>query len=116
MHRDYFSSGAVGAALIVSIIVAWLAILVPSHAAPSLGANAAEGIDSAVSIVSNAARKGDRLDVARSRSEPAGRSRTRIPVGCDVASVRSQHIAVRCITSAETVVKLARASDPYLAL
>jgi len=106
MRRGYFSSGAIGLALIVSIIIAWVAILVPSHAAPLVPANATKSIGIAASIVSNTSRKGDRLAVtpgriehsARSEAKPAGKSGTRTPVGCDVMSVRSQNVTVRCIT------------------
>jgi len=34
MQRGYFSSGVIAAALILSIFIAWVAILVPSQAAP----------------------------------------------------------------------------------
>jgi len=118
MHRDYFSSGVIGVALIVSIVIAWAAILLPSHAAALVRANATNSTGIAASIVSNTARKGDRLAVAHSTIErgahseltPAGNSVTKVPVGCDVASsklIRSQNDAVRCITRTETFVKLA---------
>lgn len=126
MDRDYFSSGVIGAALILSIIIAWAAILAPSHAAPLvLGDAKSAGV--AVSIISNTARKGDRLDVGRSKTEygshsapaPAAEAGASIPVGCDLAFsklVRSENTAVRCITSAETPVKFARAIDHDRAL
>jgi len=128
MHRNYFSSGVIGAALILSIIIAWVTISVPSHAAPSVRSNPKSvGIGVVVSIVSNTARKGDRLDVGRSKIEysahsaptPAGKAGARIPVGCDVAFsklVRFENAAVRCVTSVETSVKFARATNVDRAL
>ena len=118
MQRDYFSSGVIAAALVLSIIIVWVAILVPSHAAPLRSDTKSGAVGIAVSIVSNAARKGDRLDVGRSKIEygahsapaPAVKAGARIPVGCDAAfskSVRSGNVAVRCITSAETSAKFA---------
>jgi hypothetical protein len=128
MHRDYFSSGLIGAALILSIAIAWLAILVPSHAAPSLRADTKSiDIGAAVSIVGNPLRKGDRLDVergkikdaARSAPTPGGKAGARIPIGCEVAFNKlggSGHVAVRCITGIEASVKLARAANHDRAL
>jgi len=121
-HRGYISSGVIGAALILSIIIAWVAILVPSHAAPSIRSDAEiVGTGVAVSVVSNAAQKADRLDAgpgknAGGRSEPTAAAKPKTPVGCDLAFSRAvgiEKVAVRCITSAESLVKLAEASEHY---
>ena len=123
-HRDYLSSGVIAAALILGIIVTWMAVLVPSHAAPSRGSHAT---DVAVSIVSNTARKGDRLDAGRNTIEqgarfapaPTAKAGATVPVGCDVAFsklVRFQNVAVRCMTSVATSVKFAQALDTDRAL
>ena len=104
MQRNFFSAGLISAALIVSII-AWMAILLPSHAAPVMGSVAKS--DVVISMSSNTARKGDRLDVKVDRSPnsmlptPVGKTGSKIPVGCDGAFsklVRSASIAVRCVT------------------
>ncbi len=129
MHRDprdYFSSVVIGAALVLSIIVAWVAILVPSHAAASLHS---EGKSIAVTalIVSDTARKGNRLGAesrtieydVRSVPPAAAMIDARVPVGCDVAFsklVKSKNVAVRCITSVATSVKVAQATDRDRAL
>jgi hypothetical protein len=105
MRRDFLSAGLISAALIVCIIIAWMAILMPSHAAPVEGP-LAKTVDVAVPMSSNTARKGDRLDVKISHSRnsmpmPAVKAGTKMPIGCDTAFsklVRSEKIAVRCVT------------------
>ena len=105
MRSDFPSAGLISAALIVSIVIAWLAILVPSHAAPVEGP-VAKTVDVVIPANSNTARKGDRLDVKidhgrSSMPMPAGKTGTKIPVGCDTAFsklVKSAKIAVRCVT------------------
>jgi hypothetical protein len=116
MRRDYFLSGVITASLIISIIVAWMAILVPSHAATSIDALTTSDVTALT--VSNTARKGDRLVTAHGKPEhaarpdaaPATKSATKVLVGCDPAFsklVRSESLVVRCVTSSETSVKLA---------
>lgn len=105
MRRDFLSAGLISAVLIVSIVIAWLAILMPSHAAPVEG-SVAKTVDVVVPMSSNTVRKGDRLDLkispgTNSMPLPAVRSGTKIPVGCDTAFsklVKSERIAVRCVT------------------
>jgi len=105
MQRDFISAGLISAALIVCIIIAWMAILMPSHAGPVEGP-VANNVDVLVPISSNTARKGDRLDVkidhdTNSMPMPAVKTGTKIPVGCEGAFsklVRPANIAVRCIT------------------
>jgi len=127
MQRDFLSSGVIAAALVLSIIIVWVAILVPSHAAPLVRSDAKSGLGIAASIVSDTAQKGDRLEVGRSKIEygahsapaAAAKAGARIPVGCDAAfskSVRSGNVAVRCVTSTEPSVKFARATDQDRAL
>jgi len=102
MRRNVLSASLISAALIVSIVIAWLAILMPSHAAQVEG----PVVKTLVPISSNTARKADRLDVkiirgTNSMPMPAVRSVTKIPLGCDTAFsrlVRSDKIAVRCVT------------------
>lgn len=107
MRRDFLSAGLISAVLIVSIVIAWLSILMPSHAAPVEGSVAKTvTVDVVVPMSSNTVRKGDRLDLkispgTNSMPLPAVRSRTKIPVGCDTAFsklVKSERIAVRCVT------------------
>ena len=119
MQRDYFSSGVIAAVLVLSIIIVWVAILVPSQAAPLAHLDAKSGaVGVGASIVSNTARKGGRLGGGPSKNEygahsvpaPAAKAGARIPVGCDAAFskiVGSGNVAVRCITGAETSVKFA---------
>jgi hypothetical protein len=105
MRRDFVSVGLISAALIVSTIIAWMAILMPSHAEPVVG-SVAKSADVVFSMSSNTARKGDRLDVkiyqgTSSAPTPAVKTGAKIPVGCDGAFsklVRSANIAVRCVT------------------
>jgi hypothetical protein len=105
MQRSLFSAGLISAALIVSTVIAWLAILMPSHAAPVEGP-VAKSVDVVVPMRSNTARKGDRLNVeiahgTNSMPMPPVRTGTKIPVGCDTAFselVKSEKIAVRCVT------------------
>lgn len=102
MRRNFLSAGLISAALVVSIVIAWLAILMPSHAAPVEGPVAKTVV--LVPVSSNIARKGDRLDVKithGTNSMPAVRPGAKIPVGCDTAFsklVQSARVAVRCVT------------------
>jgi hypothetical protein len=123
MERNLLSASLISAALSVSIVIAWMAILLPSHAAPVVGP---VGRDIVSPINSNSARKGDRVDVnlnhgTNSMQVPAVRSDAKIPVpvGCEGAFsklVGTGNIAVRCITGIETSMKLAQALDTYRAL
>jgi len=105
MRRDFLSAGLISAALIVSIIIAWMAILMPSHASPVEGL-VAKTVDVAVTMSSNTARKGDRLDLKidhgrNSMPMPAVKAGPKTPIGCEAAFsklVRSEKIAVRCVT------------------
>ena len=105
MRRGFLSAGLISAALVVTIVIAWLAILMPLHAAPVEGP-IAKTVVVVVTMSSNTARKGDRLDVKISHGRnsmpmPAVRTGTKIPGGCDTAFsrlVRFEKIAVRCVT------------------
>jgi len=108
MRRDYFSSGFIGVSLIVSILVAWVAILVPSHAATSLRSTGMSVVDPAGWAASNVAGKSDQLALGRNRidyrsaPEPANVIKaSKVPAGCETAfgsRARSEKDAVRCIT------------------
>jgi hypothetical protein len=123
MRRDFLSAELMSASLIISIIIAWMTILISLHAAPIVGA-ATKSVEVVVPMSSNAARKRDRLDIkinhgTNSMPTSAVKAGTKIPVGCDGAFsklVRLESIAVRCVTSLETVVKFTQATDPHRAL
>ena len=104
MRRDFLSAGLIGATLIASIVIAWLAILMPSYAAPVEGPVAKTVV--VVPMSSYTARKGDRVDVkithgTNSMPMPAVKAGPKTPIGCETAFsklVRSEKIAVHCVT------------------
>lgn len=127
MERDYFSSGVINIALIVSIILVWMAILLPSHAALA-GVTHAVNSNDIVSIVIDGARKGDRLvsgalgDIvhdARFESKPVAKTGKKLPIGCELAFskiISPDGIAARCVTAVETTVRLGSTTTDYRAV
>ena len=75
MQRGHSSSGIIAMLLIASIAIAWVGILLPSHASTLAITNGVQ-ISAAVRTVSNSALKGNRLvgahpeSIAKTGAEP----------------------------------------------
>ncbi len=117
MQRKHRSLRFVSAWLIGSAAIAWALVALPFSAAPSSANMIDAGGPSAListTIISNAARKGDRLDRGGNlrRSQPATTSGRKMPVGCEAAFSKlagSRNSSMRCIASVDHPSKLANA-------